>query len=243
MSTAAGDTVAALYVETGGAYFGLEGVEPWDEKRDARLYAGPWPVVAHPPCQKWCQLAPLNASRLPDYEIGDDGGCFAAALEAVRTYGGVLEHPAYSIAWHTFALPRPITHGWQRALTDEGWSTEIAQVAYGHGARKRTWLYYVGDVPPPALDWREPPATMQVSAFGMTDGRSRFTYAEALDKGKSNATPASFRDALIAMARESRSPATHASPRPSLQECRRSPLVAQGHQSHRAQPYAEPPLT
>ncbi|MGZ2449608.1 hypothetical protein ACVIRO_002362 [Rhizobium ruizarguesonis] len=34
--------IAALYVETGGGYFGLEGVDPWDETRDARKYAGPW---------------------------------------------------------------------------------------------------------------------------------------------------------------------------------------------------------
>jgi hypothetical protein len=45
--------IAALYVETDGAYFGLPGVDPWDEARDARKYAGPHPVVAHPPCQRW----------------------------------------------------------------------------------------------------------------------------------------------------------------------------------------------
>jgi hypothetical protein len=45
--------VAALYVTKGGCYFGLEGVDPWDEARDARTYAGPWPVIAHPPCQRW----------------------------------------------------------------------------------------------------------------------------------------------------------------------------------------------
>ena len=48
-----GDTIAALYVEKNGAYYGLDGVDPWDEERDARKYAGPWPVVAHPPCQRW----------------------------------------------------------------------------------------------------------------------------------------------------------------------------------------------
>ena len=196
--------IAALYVEKDGAYFDLPDVDPWDEERDARLYAGPWPVVAHPPCQKWCQLAPLNASRLDNYEIGDDGGCFAAALNAVRNFGGVLEHPAHSIAWHTFALPRPITHGWQRSFTDEGWATEIAQVAYGHAARKRTWLYFVGDDPPPSLDWREPPATAQVSAFGLTRGKSRWTYAQALNEGKSNPTPDSFRDVLLELARNAR---------------------------------------
>jgi hypothetical protein len=37
--------IAALYVRTGGAYFGLEGVDPWDEPRNALKYRGPWPVV------------------------------------------------------------------------------------------------------------------------------------------------------------------------------------------------------
>ena len=41
--------IAALYVEKDGVYSGLQGVDPWDEARDARLYAGPRPVVAHPP--------------------------------------------------------------------------------------------------------------------------------------------------------------------------------------------------
>ena len=45
--------VAALFVETDGTYFGVPGVQPWDEPRDARTYAGPLPVVAHPPCQRW----------------------------------------------------------------------------------------------------------------------------------------------------------------------------------------------
>lgn len=28
--------IAALYVQKGGAYYGIEGVDPWDEERDAR---------------------------------------------------------------------------------------------------------------------------------------------------------------------------------------------------------------
>lgn len=53
--------IAALFVQTNGAYFGLPDVDPWDEARDARKYSGPHPVVAHPPCSKrppalisWC---------------------------------------------------------------------------------------------------------------------------------------------------------------------------------------------
>lgn len=79
--------IAALFVATGGCYFGLPDVDPWDAKRDARLYAGPWPVVAHPPCARWCRLAGLVEARW-GYKRGDDGGCFASALASVRKWGG-----------------------------------------------------------------------------------------------------------------------------------------------------------
>jgi hypothetical protein len=80
--------IAALYVESGGAYYGLPGVDAWDEKRDARRYAGPHPVVAHPPCQRWGKMwfgQPLTVKLTGVRKMkGDDGGCFAAALAAVR---------------------------------------------------------------------------------------------------------------------------------------------------------------
>lgn len=54
-------TIAALYVERGGAYWDLPGVDPWDEERDARLYPGPHPVRPNLNCaqclenMKWSQ--------------------------------------------------------------------------------------------------------------------------------------------------------------------------------------------
>jgi hypothetical protein len=189
--------IAALYVETAGAYFGLEGVDPWDESRDARRYAGPDPVVAHPPCSRWCQLASVNEARW-GAKIGDDGGTFAAALHAVRTFGGVLEHPAYSIAWSRFGLPRPSRGCWSKALDDDGWVTEVSQVAYGHAARKRTWLYAVGtDLPD--LDWSEPAADA-VIGNGINSG-------ECIDRPKlleTLYTPPTFRQVLVDMARSVR---------------------------------------
>jgi hypothetical protein len=107
--------IAALFVETGGRYFGLEDVDPWDEARDARKYDGPYAVVAHPPCQRWCQLASVNEARY-GHKIGDDDGCFASALTSVHRFGGVLEHPAFSLAWDAFDLPKPPTSGgWVRS--------------------------------------------------------------------------------------------------------------------------------
>ncbi len=191
-------TVAALYVETGGVYYGLPDVDPWDEARDARLYAGPWPVVAHPPCAKWSPLAYINQSRLPGYAVGDDGGCFEAALNAVRTYGGVLEHPNGSGAWSRFGLPRPIPRcGWTQTLTDPGWVCEVSQAAYGHRAQKRTYLYFVGPEPEP-LDWTWPAVTAQVSSF--THGKPR-SESERVRPAEASRTPVSFRDALLDLAR------------------------------------------
>ena len=75
---------AALYVQTDGCYTGLPDVDAWPEHRDARLYAGPLPVVAHPPCQLWGAMAAVNYSRWggEHNRPGNDGGCFAAALAA-----------------------------------------------------------------------------------------------------------------------------------------------------------------
>jgi hypothetical protein len=192
--------VAALYVEKDGAYFGLPGVDPWDEERDARLYAGPWPVVAHPPCNHWCQLASVNAARYETFEIGDDGGGFEAALAAVRAFGGVLEHPAYSLAWSHFDLPKPQRGHWRRALGDPGWVTEVSQSAYGCPARKRTWLYCVGAAEP-HLDWRDVPGEAVIGG-GVNSGEC--VGRRKIEKREASATPPMFRDLLLGLARVSR---------------------------------------
>jgi hypothetical protein len=190
--------LAALFVQTGGHYFGLDGVDPWDEARDARTYNGPHPVVAHPPCTRWCQLAYIVQKRY-GHKVGDDGGAFAAALEAVRRWGGVLEHPAFSYAWPAFGLPKPPRTGWQRT-TCGGWVCQVSQSAYGHRARKRTWLYYVGSNPPPSLNWDEPAPTAQVS-FCKNHGDSPLPR---LSKKEASRTPIAFRDALLSIARSHR---------------------------------------
>lgn len=141
--------IAALYVQTGGVYFGLPDVEPWDIHRDARLYQGPWPVVAHPPCERWGRYWSGGPSARVRRKLGDDGGCFRAALEAVEKWGGVLEHPEGSHAWRHFGIPAPLgTRGiWLRTIRG-GWTACVEQGHYGHRARKATWLYFIGRKPP-----------------------------------------------------------------------------------------------
>lgn len=188
--------IAALFVQTGGVYFGLDGVDPWDSDRDARNYRGPWPVVAHPPCSRWCRLAGLVEARW-GHKRGEDDGCFAAALKAVRTWGGVLEHPAYSDAWAAFSLPDPPERGWQRGLCG-GWSCHVEQGRYGHPAKKSTWLYSFGcDLP--SLDWgRIPDGEKSLVSwcrnYNPDDTRPR------IGKKVASRSPVAFRDVLIAIA-------------------------------------------
>ena len=100
------------------------------------MVRGPWSVVAHPPCNTWSILAyVVQAKGLG--KIGDDGGCFASALESVRKYGGALEHPAKSIAWDAHELLKPNKSGWSRSLFDDGWVCEVDQGNYGHLAKKK----------------------------------------------------------------------------------------------------------
>ncbi len=125
--------VAALYVDPRGHYPKI--VEHWyDEARDARTYCGPWPVVAHPPCGPWGRLKHLH--RKPD-----EKPLAPHAIQQVRLWGGVLEHPAGSGLWAACNLPRP------GARDSWGQTYEVEQVAWGHVARKRTWLYVVGVAP------------------------------------------------------------------------------------------------
>ncbi len=191
--------IAALYVHKGGGYFGLPGVDPWDEARDARLYAGPYPVVAHPPCSRWCRLAGLVEARW-GHKRGEDGGCFAAALASVRQWGGVLEHPAYSDAWKAFGLPRPkAAVGWTQGACG-GWTCYVEQGRYGHPAKKATWLYAYG-VELPELKWgkmldRESQAPVSWCGNHVRSGEKR----PRVGKKAAAATPPEFRDILIRMA-------------------------------------------
>jgi hypothetical protein len=200
--------IAALFVQKNGCYFGLEGVDPWDEARDARKYAGPWPVVAHPPCSLWCGYAALNYSRYggEHNRPGNDGGLFASALASVRELGGVLEHPAYTRAWPAYGLLRPSARGgWERgsmrfAGGHFGWTCHVEQCHYGHRARKATWLYYVGPKPP-ELRWGRGVATAWCSP-GASAKVARGKAVVTMSKRERQATPPAFRDLLLALARK-----------------------------------------
>jgi hypothetical protein len=193
-------TVAALFVDSRGVYAGIPDVDLWDESRDARRYAGPYPVVAHPPCTRWCRLAGLVEARW-GYRRGDDDGCFAAALAAVRRWGGVLEHPAYSAAWAAYDLPRPPRTGGWVGSPEQGWSCHVEQGRYGHRAKKATWLYARG-VTLPDLRWGSELDAKSQSLVSWCGNHIRSgDRRPRLGKRAASATPPLFRDVLLAAAR------------------------------------------
>ncbi len=199
--------IAALFVEDKGIYYCIPEVDTWSEAEDARDYAGPYPVVAHPPCKRWSRYW-HGAPRKPhQYKLGDDKGCFSAALWAVRTFGGVLEHPADSRAWGWFGLQAPPRNGgWVLADSFGGMTCCVYQGHYGHLAGKATWLYAKG-VQLPELRWGPCEQRLHPTALakhGYAKARRIGMMAMVGGKNKErirDATPLDFRDVLIAMAR------------------------------------------
>lgn len=177
--------IAALFVEPGGVYFGLPGVEPWDESRDARSYAGPFPVVAHPPCGPWGKMRGLCTKQ--------DASCGPAAVAAVRTFGGVLEHPQFSRLFERCGMPVP------DAIADAfgGRTYLVRQVAWGHPCDKPTWLYVVGVEHGVVLNGLRSGGT---ATHRVTSGPRGPQLPSAHAKMRRR-TPIAFRDFLLSIAR------------------------------------------
>jgi len=125
--------IAALCVSRNSPYKRMEGVDAYDMDRDATTFDGGKPVVAHPPCRAWSRHCAHQAKPLPGEK---DLGLFCA--EALRTCGGVLEHPAGSRLFDAAGLPKP---GERDGST---WTIEVWQAWWGYPMKKATWLCFHG---------------------------------------------------------------------------------------------------
>ncbi len=196
-------TVAALYCDgKRGPYPALPDVEVWAlPGRDATTYAGPWPVVAHPPCGHWGRYS---------HKAHDDGHTGPIAVAQVRRWGGVLEHPRDSKLWRECGLPRPgelpDAHG--------GYSIEVAQRDWGHRADKVTWLYVVGcpmaalptmpEPMPPREAWTPSRRVLDPSRLDSDRPRGTRGVLECLSKTQRHLTPPAFASWLVEVARRCR---------------------------------------
>lgn len=163
-------------------------------------------MVAHPPCQRWGRFWHGSTRKPHQFKLGDDGGCFSAAFDAVMRWGGVIEHPADSHAWSAFGIPRPQRSGGWLSVAQCVWTCCVFQGHYGHDSGKPTWLLVARSSCPPELRWGKTeqrlPAWM-VERYGYEKARRIGVVAMVGGKNKTrirNATPLPFRDLLISIA-------------------------------------------
>ena len=183
--------VAVLFARTDSVYKSLPGCDVYDLERDALTWPGGCPVVAHPPCRAWGRLRAFAKPR--------DGEKSLAiwAIEKVRAWGGVLEHPWGSSLWDG-RLPLP----GEAADRYGGWTLPLCQFWFGHRAEKATWLYIVG-VPADSISLPlvlGPAPRVIASSRKRKAGRTRIEVT----KREREATPPAFAEWLCELARRSR---------------------------------------
>lgn len=184
--------VAALFVRRDSIYKRMPGVDAWDIDRDARLWSGGCPIVAHPPCRAWGCLAHLAKPRPGERELAP------LAVGLIRRWGGVLEHPRASRLWPELGLPLGLqTDPWG------GFSLCVDQSWWGHLAPKATLLYIVGisrtDLPRLPISLALPPKLVDSSR--RAKGRMNGVY---LPKSQREVTPPAFAEWLVCLARRCR---------------------------------------
>jgi len=196
--------ISALFVESNGVYYDDDRIDPWDLDRDAFFFKGPNKVIAHPPCQRWGRYwggGPMLHGTKNQKIKGDDGGCFAQALWAARSFGGVLEHPEASHAWPWYGLAKPPrSGGWVKADNYGGWTCCVSQGYYGHRGQKLTWLYSV-NTNRPDLKWGKCPGKqLMEDRFHSKDEKTRLRktgICQRMSKKQRAATPKEFKELLI----------------------------------------------
>jgi hypothetical protein len=188
--------IAALFVRADSIYKSVPGVDCWDAERNALLWPGGCPVVAHPPCRTWGKLAAF-ATRAPttEYALG------LWAIDQVRQWGGVLEHPEGS---RLFAESGCNPAG---GLPDQwgGMTISVDQFQWGHRARKRTMLYVVGFSGALSMPHRAGKPTHVVSSgYGVRSnpGHSHRSALPECTKSEREATPPAFAAWLVELARK-----------------------------------------
>ena len=180
--------VAALFVRRDSVYKKIPGVDAWDIDRDALKWPGGHPVVAHPPCRAWASLRHCAKPREGEKEYA------LWAIQQVRAFGGVLEHPQLSTLWRVAGLP-------EQGVIDEhgGWALIVDQHWFGHRARKRTRLYICGIEP---CDLPRMPIKLGDASHtvGLWSGRDKQKCRPSIAKHEFEATPPEFAKWLVSIA-------------------------------------------
>jgi hypothetical protein len=190
-------TIAVLFARKNSIYKTFEGCDVYDIDRDALTWPGGAPVVAHPPCRAWGTLRHMAKPVAGEKELA------IWAIEQVRRWGGVLEHPKRSLLWPHMNLPTG-----QRRDAFGGFSMLVNQSWWGHRAEKATLLYICGVEPRDIPDFHIPMKRVDftISNSGrLKDGTRRrgtssATCLNEVTKREREATPEPFARWLVELA-------------------------------------------
>jgi len=181
-------TVAVLFAMSPSIYDELPEVEVYNKARDALTFTGGMPIVAHPPCAQWGRLRYFATDNPEEKTLA------TWAVDQLREWGGVLEHPVGSSLWRDKGLPKP-----QERDQFGGFTLPVHQNWFGHRARKPTLLYIVGVEPRalPAMPLSISPPTATIE----TEIRGRPGALPAVSRAERSATPLAFAEWLVSVAR------------------------------------------
>jgi len=180
--------VAVLFAREDSIYKTMPDCDVWDIKRNALNWPGGMPIVAHPPCRLWGRLRTFANVITGEKELAP------WAVEQVRKFGGVLEHPYKSTLWDAMSLPHP-------GIIDkfQGWTIAIPQFWFGHKAYKRSWFYIVGVGP-----YHIPPVPLVMGdAEFVIQTRKRKDHRPRVPKADREHTPLKLAEWLLEVARRS----------------------------------------
>jgi len=175
--------IAVLCAARNSVYHELAGVEVFDERRNARTFAGGCPIVAHPPCRSWSVKTKHQAKPAPgEPELG------LWCCEQLQRWGGVLEQPAFSKLFSAAGFPHPSI----RQPEGPVWTIEVWQAWWGYPMKKATWLAFCG-IPRASVD-----VPMRLHPRGQ-DRRAE----QRMSRNQRSATTREFAEWLVAYARTS----------------------------------------
>lgn len=196
--------ISVLFARGDSVYKTFPDCDVYDIDRDARTWPGGCPVVAHPPCRAWGKLHYFAKPR------PDEPALALYAVDQVRRFGGVLEHPKDSRLWPAAGLPRP-------GQVDDfgGWTLPISQNWWGHKAEKMTWLYICGasiaDLPPIPYQLGNGTHVIAQSRVRRKDGtrlrKGQQGWRPEVTKAEREHTPAPLARWMVDLAAKCRAPA------------------------------------
>lgn len=179
--------ISVLFVRKDSIYKSLTR-DCWDIERNALNWPGGNPLIAHPPCRAWGQLAHFAKPRPDEKELA------IWSIEQIRKHGGVLEHPRASKLWKVLNLP----------LGNEidqygGYTLSVNQHWWGHRAEKKTLLYIVGCK---RMDLPAMPLNFDLITHVITNTARKGTrgYKKRVTQYERESTPIEFARWLIELA-------------------------------------------